>query len=165
FYPLTFLLSLFFILNYRVWENYVFYLSLYIPLTVAVGTGIGFILDRVHHSLQHVPKRSYQWLHLPVSMFFVAIVLQTTGLTRWQAIRNGSPDFVTADYPFPAENLNKPRLVAQTRLAGMEDNAVFVLDFQTLYSTAYLAHVEKGLTNMLFFEAMPYGNDGEIAPT
>lgn len=165
FYLLTFLVSLFIILNYRAWEKYVFYLSLYIPLAVSVGTGMGFVLDRVYRYLQPNSERGYSWRYLVVSSCFIAIVLQPKAFVRWQAIQKGTPNFIAADYPFPAENLNEPRLVAQSRLAGMEDNAVLVLDFQTLYSTAYVAHVEQGLTNMLFFEAMPYGNDGKIAST
>jgi hypothetical protein len=165
FYPLTFLVSLFFVLNYRVWEKYVFYLSLYIPVAVAVGTGIGFVLDRVHRYLESIPDRGYQWLYLPALLFFLTMVLQPAAAVRWQAIRKGVADFVTEDYPFPAENLKEPRFVAQMRLAGLEDNAVFVLDFRTMYSTAYLAYVEKGMKNTLFFEAMPHGNKGKVAPT
>ena len=165
FYPLTFLTSLFFIMNYRVWEKYVFYLSLYIPLAVAVGTGMGFVLDQVHRFLESIPNRGYQWLYVPVVLFFLTMVLQPVAAIRWQAIRSGVADFVTEDYPFPVENLKEPRLVAQMRLAGIQDNAVFVLDWRGLFTTAYLAHVEMGMTNTLFFEAMPYGNDGKVAPT
>jgi len=165
FFPLTFLISLFIILNYRVWEKYVFYLSLYIPVAVAVGTGIGFVFDSVRRYLEPIPDRAYQLLYLPVLLFFLTMILQPTAAIRWQAIRNGVADFVKEDYPFPVENLNEPRFVAQMRLAGLEDNTVFVLDFRTMYSTAYLAYVEKGMTNTLFFEAMPYGNHGTVAPT
>jgi hypothetical protein len=49
------------------------------------------------------------------------------------------------------------------RLAGVEADAVFVLEWRGLFTTAYLAHVEKGLTNTLFFEAMPRGNNGKMA--
>jgi len=42
---------------------------------------------------------------------------------------------------------------------------VFVLDWRAMYTTAYLAHVEKGMTNILFFEAMPRGNNGKVAST
>jgi hypothetical protein len=164
FYLLAFLLSLFFVLNYRVWEKYVFYLSLYIPLAVAVGNGFGFVLDWVHRYLERVPHRGYWLLNLPVLLFFLTLVLQPTAAMRWRAIRNGVANFVTEDYPFPAD-LREPRFVAQMRLAGIEDNAVFVLDFRTLYATAYLAYVEKEMKNTLFFEAMPYGNHGKMAPT
>jgi hypothetical protein len=34
-----------------------------------------------------------------------------------------------------------------------------------LYTTAYLANVEQGKTNMLFKEAMPAGNNGKVAST
>ena len=166
FLPLTFLVSLFFILNYRVWEKYVFYLPLYIPLAVAIGAGMGFVLDRVHRYLESAPGRGYQWLYLPVALFFVTMILQPTASIRWQAIQSGTAAaFVTEDYPFPAKNLNEPRFAAQMRLANIEENAVFVLDFRVLYSTAYLAYIDKGMTNTLFFEAMPYGIDGKVAST
>jgi hypothetical protein len=74
-------------------------------------------------------------------------------------------DFVTEDYVFPVRELAEPRFVAQMRLAGIPDDAVLVMDWRALYTTAYLAHVESGMTNMLFFEAMPRGNNGKVAPT
>ena len=61
------------------------------------------------------------------------------------------------------EHLGEPRAQAQWRLAGVADGSVFVMDWRALYTTAYIAHVEKGLTHTLFFEAMPYGNQGEVA--
>jgi hypothetical protein len=165
FYPVAFLFSLFFILNYRVGDKYVFYLSLYIPLAVAVGTGIGFVLDWVHHHLEPVPGRGYRLLYLLLVLFFVTIVVQPTAAVRWQALRNGVADFVTEDYAFPVKNLEEPRFVAQMFLTGIADNAVLIMDWREMFSTAYLAHVERGQTNILFFEAMPYGNRGEVAST
>lgn len=163
FFPLTFILSLFIILNYQVGDKYVFYLSLYIPVAVAAGVGMGFVLEWIHHFLEQVPGRQYLYV-LPV-MFFVTMVVQPMAGTRWQAIRNGVADFVTDDYPFPVKNLREPRIVAQMRLAGVEDNAVFVLDWRGLFTTAYLAQVERGMTNTLFFEGLPRGNDGKVAST
>jgi hypothetical protein len=165
FYPLAFLFSAFLILNYKVGDINVFYLSLYIPLAVAAGTGMGFILDWIHHYLDSVPGRGLRLLYLLPVLFFVTLVVQPTAASRWQALRKGVADFVTEDYPYPVENLEEPRLVAQTRLAGMAENAVFVLDWRALFTTAYLAQVEKGMTNTLFFEAMPRGNDGKVAST
>ncbi|HEU0297265.1 MAG TPA: DUF2723 domain-containing protein [Anaerolineales bacterium] len=165
FYLLTFLFSAFLILSYQVGDKYVFYLSLYIPLAVGAGTAMGFALDWIHRYLQPVPGRGFQMLYLLFVLFLVTLVVQPTSAVRWQALRNGTADFVMEDYPFPAKNLEEPRLVAQMRLAGVADNAVFVLDWRALFTTAYLAHVEKDMTNTLFFEAMPRGNDGKVAPT
>jgi len=92
-------------------------------------------------------------------------VVQPTAAIRWKAIQKGAANFVTEDYPYPVKNLHEPRYIAQMRLAGMADNAVFVLDWRALFTTAYLAHVEKGMTNTLFFEGMPRGNDGKVAST
>jgi hypothetical protein len=165
FFPLTFFFSAFLILNYEVPDKNIFYLSLYIPLAVAAGVGIGFALDWVHHYLEPLPGQGYQLLYLLPALFFITMVLQPTAAIRWQALRRGVADFVTDDYPFPVKNLKEPRFVAETRLAGMADNAVFVLDWRALFTTAYLAHVEEGRTNILFFEAMPRGNDGKVATT
>jgi hypothetical protein len=162
-YALTFLLSGFLILNYQVGDKYVFYLSLYIPLAVGAGTAIGLALDRIQRYLQPLPARRFQPLYLLVVLFFVTLVMQPSASARWQAIRNGAADFVTENYPFPVRDLDEPRSVAQTRLAGVAEDAVFVLDWRALFTTAYLAHVEQGLTNILFLEAMPYGNDGKVA--
>jgi hypothetical protein len=165
FHLLSFLFSLFIILNYQVGDKYVFYLPLYIPLVIAVGTGMGFVLAWVGRLLEPVPGRGV-WLVslLPVS-FFVTMVVQPTAAVRWRALRNGVADFVTEDYVFPVRDLEEPRFVAQMRLVGIPDDAVLVMDWRALYTTAYLAHVEKGMTNMLFFEAMPRGNNGKVAPT
>jgi transmembrane protein TMEM260 (protein O-mannosyltransferase) len=165
FYLLNFLPSAFFILNYQVEDKNIFFLSLYIPLAIAAGTGIGFVLDWVHRHLESVPASGYRLLYLFPVLFFVTLVVQPAADTRWRALRSGVADFVTDDYPFPVKNLEEPRLVAQMRLAGSADNAVFVLDWRGLFATAYLAHVERGMTNTLFFESMPHGNDGKVAPT
>jgi hypothetical protein len=165
FYLLTFLFSAFLILNYQVGDKYVFYLSLYIPLAVGAGIAMGFVLDWVQRYLEPMPARGFQFLYLLFVLFFVTLVIQPTFAVRWQALRNGVADFVTEDYPFPVQNLDEPRFLADMRLAGVADNAVFVLDWRALFTTAYLAHVEKGMTNSLFFEAMPRGNDGKVAPT
>ncbi len=165
FFPLAFIVSSFFILNYQVEDKYVFYLSLYIPLAVAAGIGIGFVLQSIYHYLESVPDRRYQLLYLLPVLFFATLVVQPAAPIRWRALQAGVANFVTEDYPFPADNLKEPRFVAQMRLAGVGPNAVFVLDWRGLYTTAYVAQVEKHLTNTLFLEAMPRGNDGKVAST
>jgi hypothetical protein len=165
FYPLAFLFSLFFILNYQVGDKYVFYLSLYIPLAVAVGTGMGFVLEWFHHLLEPISSRSLWTLYLLPVLFFVTMVLQPSAAVRWQALRDGVANFVTETYAFPVYYLEEPRFIAQRSLAEIADNAVFVMEWRAMYTTAYLAHVEKGMTDTLFFEAMPRGNDGKVAST
>ena len=165
FFPLAFIFSAFLVLNYQVGDKFVFYLSLYIPLAVAIGAGIGFVLDWFHRYLETVPGSSLRMLYLLPVLFFITLVVQPTAAIRWKAIQKGAANFVTEDYPYPVKNLHEPRYIAQMRLAGMADNAVFVLDWRALFTTAYLAHVEKGMTNTLFFEGMPRGNDGKVAST
>ena len=163
--PLAFLLSLFFILNYQTEDKQVFYLSLYIHVAVAIGTGIGFVLEYIQGLLKSVPDRRYHLLYVLPVLFFATLIIQPTAAIRWRALRAGVADFVTEDYPFPVPHLNEPRYVAEMRLAQADPNAVFVLEWRGLYATAYLAQVEHHLTDTLFLESMPAGNDGKVAPT
>jgi hypothetical protein len=167
FYPLAFLFSIFIILNYQVGDKYVFYLSPYIPLTVAAGTGMGFVLEWAYPHLAALPGRGYRLLYLFPVLFFITMVVGSSASVRWQALRKGVANFVTidGDYVFPVKNLKEPRLVAQIRLSGIEDNAVFVMDWRAMYTTAYIAQGERGKKNMLFKEAMPAGNNGKVAST
>ena len=165
FFSIYFIFSLFFILNYEVGDKYVFYLSLYIPLSVAIGVGIGIVLEWVQSILQLLPRRSYQVLSLFPVLFFVTMILMPTAASRWQALRDGKADFVTETYVYPIYDLEEPRFVGERYLDGADSNAVFLLEWRTLFSTAYIAHVERKMTDTLFFEAMPYGHDGEVAAT
>jgi hypothetical protein len=165
FYPLAFLFSATLILNYKVGDINVFYLSLYLPLSVASGVGMGSVLDWVRRRLTTAPGIGSQILFLLLVLFLVTVVIQPFWAARWEALRSGVAGFITDDYPFPVKNLGEPRVIAQTRLAGRPNNAVYVLDWRALFSTAYVAHVEKRMTNTLFFEAMPFGNDGRVATT
>jgi hypothetical protein len=162
---LSFLFSMFIILNYEVGDKYVFYLPLYIPLSTAAGTGIGVVLERIHHYLKPLGDRRMSLLYLLPVLFFATMVIQPTAQVRWRAIQAGAANFVAEDYVFPVNNPGEPRFYAQRALAGMAEDAVFVMDWRALYTTAYLAHVEKSMTNVLFFEAMPRGHNGKVAST
>jgi hypothetical protein len=152
-------------LNYQVGDKYVFYLSTYIPIAVAVGTGMGFLLEVVHRYLAATQDRRYLLVYvLPVAFFFTTVV-QPYGSSRGEALRTGVAGFVRDDYAFPVKNLQEPRGVAEMRLLGIPDNAVLVSDWRALYAIAYIAHVEEDRTNILFMEGMPHGNNGRVATT
>ncbi len=165
FVPLTFVCSLFFILNYQPGDKYVFYLSTYIPIVVAAGAGMGFLMELVRRYLPAAQHRRYLLVHLlPVAFFFTAIV-QPYGAVRWEALRTGVAAFVQEDYAFPVKELQAPRFIGEMQLSGIPDNAVLVLDWRALYTTAYSAHVERGQPDLLFMEGMPHGNKGHVAVT
>jgi len=165
YHTLWFVSAGFIILNYRVGDKYVFYLSLYIPLVAAAGVGMGFFLDGARRALESLPGRGARLLNLLPLLFFATLVLQPAAALRWGALKAGEANFVTETYVYPLGHLEEPRAQAEWRLAGVADGSVFVMDWRALYATAYIAHVEKGLTRTLFFEAMPYGNRGQVAPS
>jgi len=165
FLPVYYFISLYFILNYQPGDKYVFYLSTYIPLMVAAGTGMGFLLGLIYQRLVALQSRRYLAIYLLPVLFFCAIIILPYGKERQQALQDRAATFVKEDYAYPIDNLKAPRILAEMRLVAIPDNAVLVLDWQALYTTIYIAQVERGMNNMLFFEAMPHGNNGKIAET
>lgn len=163
--PLTVVCSLFFVLNYQPGDKYVFYLPTYIPIAVTLGVGTGFLLELVHRHLVAAQGRRYLLVSLLPVAFFFTTVAQPYGAARWESLRSGVAGFVKEDYAFPVKNLQEPRRVAERRLSGIPPNAVLVLEWRSLYTAAYIAHVERGQTDILFLEAMPYGHKGRVAIT
>jgi hypothetical protein len=165
FLPVYYVSSLYFILNYQPGDKYVFYLSTYIPLVVAAGTGMGFLLDLLYQRLIRLEHRKYLAIYLLPVLFFCTIIILPYGAERQRALKDGAATFVKEDYAYPIDDLRVPRFRAEMRLVTVPDNAVMVLDWQALYTTIYIAQVERKMNNMLFYEGMPHGNNGKIAET
>ena len=141
---LAFLLSLFFVLNYQTEDKQVFYLSLYIHVAVAIGTGIGLVLEYVQRLLKSVPDRRSDLLYVLPVLFFATLIIQPTAAIRWRALQAGVADFVTEDYPFPVTHLNEPRFVAEMRLA----QAVWTPDRPAEWPEALVARLEETLARI-----------------
>jgi hypothetical protein len=165
FLPVYFAFGLYFILNYQPGDKYVFYLSTYLPVTIAAGVGMGYVLAWARRGLRAIPNRRYMAIYLLPVAFFISAIVQPVAPARWQALRTGEAKFVEEDYAYPIEDLGAPRRLAQLTLSGLPENVALVLEWRNLFSTAYLAAVERGWKDMLFYEAMPHGGNGSIAET
>jgi hypothetical protein len=153
-----------FVLNYHTGDKYVFYLTTYIFFATAIGVGIGRILEWLKR-LSAKRKTWMRYLYPLIAGLCALVVLTPYAESRWQALEAGAGTFVYDTYPYPLENLNKPRQIYTMRLALLPEDAFVVMNWRALYAMYYLAHVEGLRPNIIIKEATPHGSDGKIAET
>jgi hypothetical protein len=149
---------LFFVLNYQPPDKYIFYLPTYLLIAVAIGCGTGSMLEWTHW-------RRLLPLHLLAAALLILMVARPYGAARWAALRAGAATFVQEDYVYPLHNLEEPRLLATWQLKSIPDNALLIMDWRALYTTYYLAHVERLRPDVTILEASPHGGEGMVADT
>jgi hypothetical protein len=156
-----------FALNYPVGDQFIFFLPNHLLVALALAPGAGFLLDRIDPApWPGRPRSERRSAAAPLAAaLLLALVVWPNGAARWQALRTGQAGFILEDYHYPLKNPGEPRLLASTRLLGLPEGASLALDWRGLYTTLYLAWVERGRTDLRFYEAMPFGNDGGMAPS
>ena len=156
------LTMLFFILNYEPPDKPIFFLPTYVLVAVTAGNGAGFVLGRVYRGL--VARAGWgRLLYLAVVVLLGGLMARPFGPSRWHALRAGAATFVQEHYPYPLADLSEPRRVASERLAQLPNGAVLIADWRALYTTYYLAHVERERTDVRLMEAAPHGSGGLLA--
>ena len=159
----TFLVVFFYVNNYHPGDQYVFFLSTYLPLAGFAGEGIGTLIEQISQAKPLVRRNLAKPAALLVTVVMVYLIFMPTGVDRLPALQKGIADFVSEDYPFPVENLQEPRILSNTYLDPLPQDALVLMEWRALYSVAYLAYVEKEKPGIQLFEAMPRGNNGKIA--
>ncbi len=161
---LAYLTLLFYIINYKVENKFVFYLATYAFVAGMSGVGTGFVLEKIRGFLA---GRGWRWFHqavyaLPV-LILAALFLAPSAGSRWQALQAGRATFFTDDdYTFPVKNLAEPRAAAGAVLQLVPDNAMLLMEWRTLYATVYLANAEQNRPGILFREASPYPSKNKL---
>lgn len=156
---------LFFIANYNTSDRQVFYLATYIFLAVAIGAGIGYILDKIQQALGIRSATLSKAVYTSTAILLTLVILLPTASVRWDALRAGSTNFVTEDYAYPIYDLSEPRRIAEERMLCLPDDALLVLDWRTLYATYYLSYVEQGRKGLQIYEASPYPSNWALPET
>lgn len=92
-------------------------------------------------------------------MVLVAVCTAPWIESRWDAVQSGRSNFIHEDYIYPVDQPDEPRRAAECALSKVrEDDALLVLDWRTLYSIYYVAHVEQGRRGIVIREADPFGS-------
>lgn len=154
---LAFVTFMFFALTYNVDDFYVYYIPVFVVLTILVGLGVDAILDL----FMLIPRLSR---FVPVGL---GIVLLIFGLfstvpdvpNRWQErVPPGLEDWEIHFFSFP----DARRLEAEQIVNGIEDNAIVFTDWDRAYGFYYAAQVLQGRTGVSVHEAYP--QDGVTQP-
>jgi hypothetical protein len=165
FLMLGYIIALFFILNYEPPDKNIFFLPTYLFVAVAVGAGAGFLLESVERQLGTVPGRRHLAFYLLGAGLLALAVGWPYAASRWRALRAGAATFVREEYVYPLYDLDEPRKVAERRLEHLPQDAVVILKWRALYATYYVAHVERGRTDVAIMEASPHPGGGRVADT
>ena len=153
---------LFYVLNYDPGDQYVYFLSTYVPLVAAAAVGIGALIEGLAQWKFFAQRGWARIAALLVALLMVVVVIHPALMGRLPSLRSGVATFVSEDYQFPVENLEEPRRLAQLHLSPLPDDAVVLMEWRDLYAMAYLAYVEDEKPGISVLEALPRGNDGKL---
>jgi hypothetical protein len=160
---IAFVTSLFLVLNYRPGDQYIFFLSTYVPVVIALGAGAGWMLEQVQRRMASRPA-SWQLAVMGAASGLLALVIVAPAAgSRLNALQTGAATFVRQDYVYPIDDLAEPRRASAERIAQLPEGALAITDWRAMYSMFYLAHVEGMRPDVAFMEATPHGSDGRVA--
>jgi len=154
---------LFYVLNYHPGDQYVFFLSTYLPFAAVTGVGAGAVIEGLS-GWKVVARRGWsRAVSTGIVLLLLVLVLQPHWTERVTALQNGVASFVWEDYQFPVGKLREPRILANMMLLPLPQDALVLMDWRELYAVAYLAYVEEKKPGILLAEALPRGNDGKVS--
>lgn len=150
-------------ISYSPGDKFIFFLPAYVLFAVFIGTGADGL---ARSGSRLIPHRAVRRVVEGAAIIALLVVsLQPFLESRWQAVQTGRSLFVTDRYPYPVDDLRRPRREAECAAASApERDAYMIMGWQVLYSTYYVAHVEQGRTGLDLREARPYGTD-RIVPS
>jgi hypothetical protein len=166
-----------FVLNYDVYDVYVFYLPGYVPLALLACAGAEGLLrgaGRVFGRLSATERNEVRTGGSRLLSLFQAIVAATLiGAVLWPALPtvaaslqarritmlDGS-DF--AWYPYPVLEPEAPRGRGLQLAALVEDDALVYVDWGTVFVLYYVAHIEQGRTGITVHEWFDPGDDQAV---
>lgn len=159
----SFGLVFYFVLNYRPDDQFVFFLSSYIPNLAVAGVGFGYLIT-APSQWRFLRRRGWgKSVSAAAAIALYILITLPVIPSRLPAIQDGVASFVQEDYQFPVQGLREPRIFAQMHLFPLPDDAVILMEWRDLYAVGYLAYVEGKKPGIRILEAMPRGNKGQIA--
>jgi hypothetical protein len=157
------MIMLFLIVNYQGPGKYVFFITTYMLIGIAVGIGVSWLVSFGRAVLKAQPPRLIRTTQALGIALLAWALLSPFWATRWQALQAGAATFVTKDIAYPVHDLKEPRMLAEQRLERVEPDAMLLMDWKRLYSTYYVAQVEGRLPGVRILENIPGESEGTLA--
>jgi 4-amino-4-deoxy-L-arabinose transferase-like glycosyltransferase len=141
--------------NYDIWDLYVFFIPSYVLLAVLAAAGLGVVVDIVGRLVSRWGNgRALADVVLAALVLIVAVwpVFQP----RLDAVRQGKVAFTSDDsdeYPASAHSSSEDlQALLRPSLIDAPENAIIFLDWDRLYPSYYVAHIELGRSDLMFVE-------------
>ena len=142
-----------FYFNYRVGDQYVFFIPSYTWLamlaSVALG-GLAWLFGRVPSQRVQIVLNTT----LMLSILYIGILPILT--TRWKAVQQGKLPFMSDPGYVVDGSFNLSYKQVQLVVKDLESNAIMFQTWNVLYPYWYAANIEQGRTDLRFIEQDPY---------
>ncbi|MEZ4633368.1 MAG: hypothetical protein R2873_14300 [Caldilineaceae bacterium] len=142
--------------GYNIWDIHVFFIPGYVLLALLVTAGVAAVDSGLHHLLN-------RGVVLPaVASVLVAVAFLVTAVwpvlaPRWDAVTEGRvADFDFDGYPVNRFSMTGLTLQVSSIIDAAPQDAVIFAKWNELYPLYYVAHVEKGRSDLTFIEEKPY---------
>jgi hypothetical protein len=161
---LAWLCMLIFVLNYTVYDIYVFYIPTYLPLALLASLGASALLDQVAALLERAatPPIVARGSAVIGIILLLAALWPGFSVVRDSALA-GRITFLDrtefARYPYPVEAPEVPHQRAVQLVGQIEDNAIIFTDWGTVFTIYYVAQVEQGRTSIAAHEWFAQNDD------
>lgn len=162
---LIWLSMLMFVLNYTVYDIYVFYIPTYVPLAVLASLGASALLDWVAALLRRLdaPPNARRGAVLATGVIvLLAALWPALPVVRDSALA-GRITFLDrtafARYPYPVGDPDAPHRRAAQLVGQIQDNAIIFTDWGTVFTLYYVAQVEQGRTGIAAHEWFAQNDD------
>jgi 4-amino-4-deoxy-L-arabinose transferase-like glycosyltransferase len=152
--------------NYDIWDLYVFFIPSYVLLAVLAAAGLGVVVD-IAIRLTSRWQDFRAWADMAAGILVLAVAVWPIFRPRLDAVRQGSVAFTwddLAEYPVPPNRSSEDvQALLRLSLADAPENAIVFLDWDMLYPSYYVAHIELGRTDLMFVETYPADDQDGLA--
>ena len=161
---LIWLTLLVFVLNYNVFDVYVFYIPTYVPLAVLASLGASTLLDGAAWLLRRTGAgRAVSYGTALIGVLLLLNVIWPMGAAVRDSVAAGHITFLDntdfAEFPYPVHAPNRPYDRGLQLANEVEDNAIVFTNWGTVFTLYYVAHVEQGRTGIAVHEWFSQNDD------
>jgi len=153
------------IFNYDIWDLYVFFIPSYVLLAVLAAAGLGTLADIVGRLTSRWGNHG-AWADAALAVLVFVVAVYPTFGPRLDAVREGTVAFTGDDfeeYPVVPGGFEGVHQQLQLSLTQAPQDAIVFLDWDLLYPSYYVAHIELGRTDLTFVETYPADDQEGLA--